>query len=164
MQTIENSFSWCDADPEIKQLLLLAGENWEYTGLAEKYIREALSKAGNNLDVLVGAYRFFFYKHKPVIALSVAQRVLETIATQESLPTEWSQLKPILQTRQQEPEIRLYITAYAATGLILAQLGRIEEAKEISQKVKEIDDSSQFCANTVFEVITRPPDEDEDDY
>lgn len=59
------------------------------------------------------------------------------------------------------PNIRLYITAYAARGLILAQLGRIEEAKEISQKIKQIDDSSQFCANTVFEVIARSPDEDE---
>jgi hypothetical protein len=45
--------------------------------------------------------------------------------------------------------------------LILAQLGKIEEAKEISQRVKEIDDSRQFCSTTVFEVITRSPDEDE---
>ena len=161
MQTIEERFSWCDVEPEIKQLLLLASENWEYTGLAEKYIREALFRAGNNLDVLVGAYRFFFYKHKPTAALSIAQQVLQAIATKENLPSEWLKLKPILLSRQQEPNIRLYLNAYAATGLILAQLGRIEEAQEISQKVKAIDDSTQFCANTVFEVITRPPDEDE---
>ncbi|MBE9046062.1 hypothetical protein IQ255_16895 [Pleurocapsales cyanobacterium LEGE 10410] len=145
----------------MKQLLLLASENWQYTGLAEKYIREALSKAGNNLDVLVGAYRFFFYKHKPAIALSIAQKVLVAIANQENLPSKWLELKPILLSRQQEPKIRLYLNAYAATGLILAQLGRLEEAKEISQRVREIDDSSQFCANTVFEILTKTPDEEE---
>ena len=160
MQTIKEQFSWCDAKPEIKQLLFLASENWEYTGLAEKYIREALFQAGNNLDVLVGAYRFFFYKHKPESALSIAQKVIKIIATKEDLPQQWSELKPVLLKRKQEPDIRLFLNAYAATGLVLAQLGRIEEAKEISQKVKEIDDSSQFCANTVFEVLTKPSDED----
>ena len=161
MPTIQNQISWCDVEPEIKQLLLLASENWEYTGLAEKYIREALFKAGNNLDVLVGAYRFFFYKHQPITSLSIAERVLQSIATKENLPIEWSQLKPILLTRKEEPLIRLYLNAYAAKGLILAQLGKIESAKKISQRVKEIDDSREFCSTTVFEVITRSPDEEE---
>lgn len=161
MQTIEERISWCDVKPEIKQLLLLASENWEYTGLAEKYIREALSNAGDNLDVLVAAYRFFFYKHQSAAALSIAQQVIQLIATQEKFPQEWSQLKPILSDRATEPTVRLYLNAYAAKGLILAQLGRLDEAREISQQVKEIDDSRQFCSTTVFEVITRSPDEDE---
>ena len=160
MQTIKEQFSWCNVEPEIKQLMLLASENWEYTGLAEKYIREALFKAGNNLDVLVSAYRFFFYKHKPAIALFIAQRVIKAIATQENLPSQWLQLQPILLARQEEPKIRLYLNAYAAIGLILAQLGKIEKAKAISERVKEIEDSTQFCAHTVLEVITRSPDED----
>ena len=31
----------------------------------------------------------------------------------------------------------------------------------ISKRVREIDDSREFCATTVFEVISRSPDEDE---
>ena len=162
MQTLENQISWCDVEPEVKQLLLLASENWEDTELSEQYIREALSLAGNNLDVLVGAYRFFFYKHKPKTALLIAEKVINTIASRENLPFEWTQLQPILSDRITEPNIRLYLNAYAAKGLILAQLGKIEEAKIISQRVKEIDDSRQFCATTVFEVITKSPDEEEE--
>ncbi|MDJ0679147.1 MAG: hypothetical protein QNJ18_04715 [Xenococcaceae cyanobacterium MO_167.B52] len=162
MQTLENQISWCDVEPEVKQLLLLASENWEYTGLAEKYIREALFKAGNNLDVLVGAYRFFFYKHQPSTALSIAEKVLQLLTSRENLPIEWSELQPILVARKQEPNIRLYLNAYAAKGLILAQLGKLEEAKIISQRIKEIDDSREFCSTTVFEVITKSPDEDEE--
>ena len=162
MQTLENQISWCDVEPEVKQLLLLASENWEDTELSEQYIREALSKAGNNLDVLVGAYRFFFYKHKPAIALAIAEKVIKAISSRGNLPSQWTQLQPILSDRINEPNIRLYLNAYAAKGLILAQLGKIEEAKIISQRVKEIDDSRQFCATTVFEVITKSPDEEED--
>ncbi|MGF1541669.1 MAG: hypothetical protein ACFCU5_14670 [Pleurocapsa sp.] len=162
MKNTQDRLSWYDVEPEIKELLLLASENWEYTGLAEQYIREALSQAGDNLDVLIGAYRFFFYKHQPATALSIAQQVINAIATKENLPTEWTQLKPILSDRVTDSQIRLYLNAYAAKGLILAQLGKIEEAKAISQKVKEIDDSRQFCATTVFEVITKSPDEDEE--
>ena len=162
MQTTQERLSWCDVEPEIKQLLLLASENWEYTGLAERYIREALSKAGDNFDVLIAAYRFFFYKHQPAAALSIAQQVITAIAFQESLPSEWSQLKPILIIRKQEPPIRLYLNAYAAKGLIVAQLGKLDEAKLISQRVKEIDDTRQFCSTTVFEVLTKSP-EDEDE-
>lgn len=161
MQTIQNQFSWYDVEPEIKQLLLLAGENWESTDLAEKYIREALVKSGNNLDVLVGAYRFFFYKHKPTVALSIAQEVLRLLSATENLPDEWLQLKPILITRKHEPNVRLFLSAYAAKSLILAQLDRISEAKLISQRVREIDDNREFCATTVFEVITHSPDEDD---
>ena len=162
MQTLENQISWCDVEPEIQQLLLLASENWEYTGLAEKYIREALFKAGNNLDVLVGAYRFFFYKHQPATALSIAEQVLQLLTSRENLPIEWSQLQPILLARKLEPNIRLYLNAYAAKGLIMAQLGKLEEAKVISQRVKEIDNSREFCSTTVFEVITKSPDEEEE--
>ena len=164
METTKNQFSWYDVEPEIKQLLLLAGENWESTELAEKYIREALQKSGNNLDVLVGAYRFFFYKHKPAVALSIAQEVLRLLTAKENLPEEWLQLKSILIIRKHEPNIRLYLSAYAAKSLILAQLGRIEEAKLISQRVKEIDEKREFCATTVFDVITHSPDDDDDDY
>jgi tetratricopeptide (TPR) repeat protein len=161
MQTTENQFSWYNVEPEIKQLLLLASDNWEYTGLAEKYIKEALAKAENNLDVLIGAYRFFFYKHQPTNALSIIQQVLELITTQENLPVEWLELKAILIAHKQEPSIRLYLSAYAAKSLVLAQLGEMEEAKFISSRVKEIDDSREFCATTVFEVINRSFDEEE---
>ncbi len=163
MQTTQNKLSWCNFEPEIEELLLLASENWENTDLSEKYVKEALLKSNNNLDVLVGAYRFFFYKHQPTIALSIAEQVLETITTTENLPLEWSQLKPILTTRKDESNIRLYLNAYAAKSLILAQLGKIEEAKIISERVKELDDKREFCATTVFDVITKSPDDDEYD-
>jgi hypothetical protein len=161
MQTIQEQFSWCNFEPEVKQLFLFASKNWDDANLSESYVRKALLKAGDNLDVLVGAYRFFFYQHQPVVALTIARQILQSIADKENLPAEWSQLKPILQVHSQNPNIRLYLNAYAATSLMLAQLGKIEEAKTTSLRVREIDDSREFCATTVYQVLSQSPDEDE---
>lgn len=53
------------------------------------------------------------------------------------------------------------ITAYAASGLIIAKMGDLEKAKAISEEVQEIDNKNDL-AKILFDVITRPPDEDED--
>ncbi|HBB30349.1 MAG TPA: hypothetical protein DDZ80_32905 [Cyanobacteria bacterium UBA8803] len=161
MQATENQLSWSDVPEDVKHLLVLASDSWENTAQSEKYVNEALQKAGDNLDVLVGAYRYFFYKSNAAMALQIAQRVVNNIKQLENLPDEWEQLKPILVRRKQETQIRLYLNAYAATGLVLAKLGNLEEAKQITARVKELDENRESCATTIFEVLTRPP-EDED--
>ncbi len=157
-----NQLSWYDASEEVKELLVLATDNWENSSLSEQYINQALEKAGDNIDVLVGAYRFFFYKNKPEIALKIAKKVLNIIEEKENLPLEWEQLQPILKERQKEESIRLYLNAYASQGYILAKMGEIEAAKLITERVKTIDEHRESCATTVFEVLTKDPDEDDD--
>ncbi|MDJ0843629.1 hypothetical protein [Crocosphaera sp.] len=157
-----NKLSWYDASEDVKELLVLATDNWENSSLSEQYINQALEKAGDNIDVLVGAYRFFFYKNKPELALKIAKKVLGIIQEKENLPLEWEQLQPILMKRQQEPNIRLYLNAYASQGYILAKMGEIEAAKLITERVQEIDEHRESCATTVFEVLTKDPDEDDD--
>jgi tetratricopeptide (TPR) repeat protein len=161
MTATQAKLSWYDVDSEVKQLLILASDNWDNTELSEQYMKEALAKADNNLDVLIGAYRFFFYKSKSEAALKIATQVMQIIKQQENLPTEWEQLQPILNSRKNEPAIRLYLNAYAATGFVFARLGRLEEAKIVTERVKQIDEKRESCATTVFEVLTQPPEEDE---
>ena len=135
-----NQLSWYDASEEVKELLVLATDNWENSSLSEQYINQALEKAGDNIDVLVGAYRFFFYKNKPELALKIVKKVLRIIQEKENLPLEWEQLQPILMKRQQEPNIRLYLNAYASQGYMLAKMGEIETAKLITERVQRIDE------------------------
>ncbi|MEL4894667.1 hypothetical protein [Crocosphaera sp. Alani8] len=157
-----DKLSWYSASEEVKQLLVLATDNWENSSLAEEYINQALEKAGDNIDVLVGAYRFFFYKNKLEIALRIAQKVLKFVEDNENLPIEWEQLQPILRERQTEANIRLYVNAYASQGYILAKMGQIEAAKLITERVKTIDKHRESCATTVFEVLTKQPDDDDE--
>jgi hypothetical protein len=45
--------------------------------------------------------------------------------------------------------------------LVLAKLGKIEQAKEISTKIKSIDQKNDFGAGILLDILTRPPEEDD---
>lgn len=157
----EEKLSCSDVSQDVNNLLILASQNWENTLLSEQYINEALTLAESNLDVLIGAYRFFFYKNKPLIALGVAEKVLSIVQKRKNLPQEWEELQSILIEQKDDSLIRLYLNAYAAMGFLLAKLGRIEEAKIITERVTILDEHRESCAGTVFDVLTRSPDEDD---
>ena len=162
MEATETKYSWYDIPEDVKHLLVLASEHWEDTERSQQYMNDALAIAEDNIDVLVGAYRYFFYKSNPTMALTIAQKVLNKIQKAENLPENWEELKPILINRKDDSDtIRMYINAYAATGFVLAKLGKLEEAKEVTERVKEIDEKRESCATTVFEVLTAPPEEDD---
>jgi hypothetical protein len=46
---------------------------------------------------------------------------------------------------------------------MLARLGELEKARHISAMITEIDARNEFGASTILNILTRPPDEDEDD-
>jgi len=162
MQVEPNKFSWFQVPEDIKNLLILAAQTWENTSESEKYIQQALVQTGDNTDVLVAAYRFFYYKNNYSLALQTTIKLLGKIKELEKLPDHWEQLKPILVNRKEDPQIRLYLNAYAASGLVLAKLGEIEEAKEISTRVKQIDEKNDFGAGILLDILTRPAEEDDD--
>lgn len=161
MPVIQEKYSWFDVSEEIKRLLILASENWENAKLSQHYMKEALERAGDNLEVLIGAYRFFFYQKNPAIALNIAERVMGIITVKENLPSQWLELESILERRKEEENLRLYLNAYAAQGYILAKLGRLEEAKRITERVKKLDTNRETCATTVYDVLTSPPEEED---
>lgn len=166
MQVREQKLSWYAVPEDIKSLLILAAESWEDRTLSEQYINRALEidNAINNndsFDVLVTAYRYFFYKNSNRLALKMARRVIDKVINSENLPDRWEELKPILLDRKEEPAIRLYLNAYTACGFMLARLGEIELAQEIASKVKEIDDRNEFGASLVLDILTRPSEEED---
>ena len=158
-----DGLSWYVAPETVKQLLALVSNHWENPELADSYMNQALAIADEDPDVLVSAYRYFFYTHNNALALKVATKVMTMVERTESLPEDWSQLKPILSDRRDDPTIRLYINAYAASGLIRARLGEIEAAKEISAQVGEIENRNEFGGNVVRDILAYPDGDDEAD-
>ncbi|MEO3705509.1 hypothetical protein [Trichormus azollae] len=161
MQIDTNRFSWFDVSDDVKELLVLATQTWDNTEASENYIQQALAKTEENTCVLVAAYRYFYYKNNYFLALTTAEKITAKIKKEENLPDNWQALLPILVQRHQEPQIRLFLNAYAASGLVLAKLGKIEQAKEISARIKDIDDKNDFGGGILLDILTRPPEEDD---
>jgi tetratricopeptide (TPR) repeat protein len=102
----------------------------------------------------------FFYKHNDTAALPIAAQVIAQIKQTEGLPDDWQMLAPILNQRKEEANIRLYLNAYAASGLILARMGDIEQATMITTRINEIDDKREFGAATLLHILTHPEEEE----
>ncbi|NJR14647.1 MAG: hypothetical protein HC785_02365 [Calothrix sp. CSU_2_0] len=154
--------SWFQVPEDIKQLLILAADNWQDTSVSEEYLNQALAKTNDSIDVLVAAYRYFYYKNNYQMALQTASRVINKVKITENIPDNWEQAKSILINRREDEPIRLYLTAYAASGLVLAKLGEIEQAKTICMQIKEIDTKNEFqSASILLDILTRPPEEDD---
>ncbi|BAY86277.1 hypothetical protein NIES267_57830 [Calothrix parasitica NIES-267] len=147
-------FTWYEVSDDIKELLKSAADNSENTSEREKYINQALSKTDNELDVLIAAYRYFFYKQKYQMALETAEKVQEKAKQEAKLPDAWEDQKPILIKRQAEQIIQTYVNAYSATGIIFAAQGKAEKAQEVSDKVKNIDPANVFTAGVLADIST----------
>jgi tetratricopeptide (TPR) repeat protein len=154
MKVSQDTF-WAYTVPEtVKTLLMLAASNWENTAEADKYINQALTEAETYPDILVAAYRYFYYKGNHLMAHQMADRVLAKVKKSENLPSDWEQLKPILMSRRNHPDIRRYLNAYAATGFILAKMGEVEQAQKVIENIQEIDPEDELGASIVLDTVT----------
>ncbi|MDJ0675037.1 MAG: hypothetical protein QNJ36_06615 [Calothrix sp. MO_167.B42] len=158
-------FSWFQASDRVKSLLILAAENYGNTSEADKYINQALSASKNEseyLELLVSAYRYFYYKNNYSMALQAANQLMDKIKEVEQLTDNWEQQKSILLNRQDSATLRLYINAYVASGLVLAKLGELEQAQTICNRIQEIDSHNEFTgAKILLDILTKPQDDDE---
>ncbi|MEB3357938.1 MAG: hypothetical protein VKK04_14520 [Synechococcales bacterium] len=157
------SLSWYTTPDDIKVLLVEAAAHWEVPEVADVYLHRAIACADGQLDVLVSAYRYFFYQNRNGMALEIANRILQEIRAAEQLPTDWGRLREVIEGRKDDPNIRLYLNAYAASGFVLARLRHIDQAIAVLSRVCEVDRHNEFGARSVLNVLTQPATDDEDD-
>lgn len=138
---------------------MAAAQTWENTKVSEQYIQRALAQPDVELDVLVSAYRYYFYKNNNALALEMAVTVCDRIQTTEQWPTDWERLKPLLVSQLDHDMVRLYLSAYAASGLLLARLGKLEMAQTIADHVKQIE-AKEFGGELLLNILNSPAEDD----
>ncbi|MEM1251222.1 MAG: hypothetical protein AAGI69_02225 [Cyanobacteria bacterium P01_H01_bin.21] len=140
-----------------RALLVSAAQTWEDTTVSEQYVQQALAQPDVDLDVLVSAYRYYFYKNNNAKALAMAIEVCDRIA--KSWPSDWETLKPLLIAQLDSPAVRLYLSAYAASGLLIARLGQLENAQRIAAQIQQIE-AKEFGGELLFSILNAADDED----
>ncbi|MDB9527242.1 hypothetical protein PN498_14680 [Oscillatoria sp. CS-180] len=159
-QTIsQKAFPSCDLPVSTWDLLLAAVQHWEDSQASDHYIQQAIAKNAE-VDVFVSAYRYYFYKSNAPMALKMATAVADAVREREQWPTDWQTLKPILLTRLDDSCVRLYISAYAASGLLQARLGDFEIAQNIAEQVQQLH-AKEFGADILLNILSAPSDEEE---
>lgn len=141
--------------PEVAHLLTEASEGYA-EGTAEQSLLAADRLAPDNLTVLVGLYRFYYYQHRYPEALSVAERVMHVLATPLGLPERWQNLTPELlphAAQQSMGSLRFYLLALKGAGYLNLRLGRFEQGKNMLLKVATLDTDNRLGAQLLLDVL-----------
>jgi len=123
---------------------------------AEMSLLRAHLLAPENLSVLVGLYRYYFYQHRLADALVVAERAMQLSGRHLGLPTDWNLLD---ETRLGSAAansfglLRFYLLALKAASVVLLRLGQIADSRARLIKLASLDSRDQLGAGKLLEVV-----------
>jgi hypothetical protein len=123
---------------------------------AELSLLRAHLLAPENLSVLVGLYRYYFYQHRLEDALVVAERAMQLSGRHLGLPTDWNLLD---ETRLGSAAknsfglLRFYLLALKAASVVLLRLGQISASRARLIKLAGLDSRDQLGAGKLLEVV-----------
>ena len=133
---------------------------------AETALLRAHLLAPENLSVLVGLYRYYFYQHRLADALHVAERAMQLSGRQLGLPKDWHELNECRLGHAAEYSfglLRFYLLALKAESIVLLRLGRIAESRDRLTKLAALDSKDHLGAAKLLEVVDEFQSEAETD-
>lgn len=125
-------------------------------------VEAALAAAPHELDVRLGAYRFYFYTHQYALAIPQAEAILALAAQRLNIAADWREVRPG-DAAFPEAEIApgLYLQALIALAYCQMRLGRFDLGEPCLAKVRQLDPADRFGAARLVAAARRPdPDED----
>ena len=140
--------------PDVETLLQQAGELYG-DGEAEPLLVEALRLAPESLNVLVAAYRFYYYQHRLNDALNIAGLALAVTSRRLEIPADWNVLTSA-HVSQAGPAamalVRFHLLSLKAEAYLLLRLGRTMEGRAMLLKLLELDSHNRLGAKQLLEV------------
>ncbi len=157
-----------DLPAEAEAALKQAGQLWHDEAKAEAKVMEALALAPGALAARIGAYKFYFYRHRLEEALPYARSCVAFALAALGLGEDWRQVRPsdaafVGSAVTLAPLPKLLMQTLIATGYVLARLGRTPEAEEHLGKVVELDPGDRLGAARLLAVVRRGGIEEDDE-
>jgi hypothetical protein len=144
-----------DLPPEAERLIAQAAA--EYGDPAAEFsLLRAHLLAPENLSVLVGLYRYYFYQHRLDDALIVAERAMQLSGRHLGLPTNWELLDETrlgTAAKNSFGLLRFYLLALKAASVVLLRLGQISASRARLIKLAGLDSRDQLGAAKLLEVV-----------
>jgi len=125
--------------------------------VAEQHFREAEALAPGHAAVLIGLYRFYFYKGRLAEALEIARVCLEKGTRENNLPQNWRDVRASdgLFGRYDEMALRFFLFSLKGYAYLNLRLGNLQEGAEAVHKLLELDPSDKIGARVLLDVIGR---------
>lgn len=150
---------------EAEEHLWLASETYADSQTAENHLRMAEQIAPDHAAVLIGFYRFYFYKGRLRDALQIAIRCLQKAARENEIPRDWRQVSAAdaIFDRYEEMLPRFYLFTLKGYAYLQMRLGELEESRDAVMKLLELDPSDKIGAKVLLGVLERIGKDEYDD-
>lgn len=143
--------------PEAEERLGRASEAYADEATAERLLREAEEFAPDHAAVLIGFYRFYFYKGRLREALEIANRCLQKAARENNFPGDWRRVSAgdAVFDRYEEILPRFFLFTLKGYAYLQMRLGDLEESRAAISKLLELDPSDKIGAKVLLGVLDR---------
>lgn len=150
--------------PEAERHLQLAGLSYHLGDVAETHLLEARALAPGHAGVLIGLYRFYFYKGQLEKALEIAKLCLEKAAGENNLPADWRKTAAAdaVFDRYEDMRPRFFLFALKAYAYLQMRLGDLDEGLAAARKLLELDPSDKIGATVLLEIAQRARQADDE--
>ncbi len=149
--------------PLAEQHLREAGLNYHLCDLAEDHLRRAQEVAPDHFAVLIGLYRFYFYKGRLAEALGVGRICLAKAAREKNFAADWRDVRRDDADFADLDDVlaRFFMFCLKGYAYLNMRLGDLIEGRVAVAKLLELDPSDRVNARLLFDVLERAERDDD---
>jgi tetratricopeptide (TPR) repeat protein len=149
--------------PEAESHLWEAGLSYHLDDVAEWHLKQAQALAPGHAAVLIGLYRFYFYKGRLKEALDVARICLAKAADENLVDVDWRRVRPgNVDFGSFDAMLpRFYLFTLKAYAYLHMRLGNLEEGRAAAMKLLEIEPTDKIGARVLLDVLERMGQDDD---
>jgi hypothetical protein len=149
--------------PLAEQFLARAGDHYSSDRIAEDYLDQAQKLAPDHFAVLIGYYRYYFYKGRLREALAISTVCMAKAAREKNFATDWRAV------RKEDADFgdygdviaRFFMFCLKGYAYLLLRLGDFAEGRAAIAKLLELDASDKINARLLIDILERQDDDDE---
>ena len=149
--------------PDAADALRLAGACYADDAVAERHLAEARRIAPEHPAVLIGLYRYYFYKSRLNEALAIACLCLTRSALRNAIALDWRRVRPADAAFgcYDAIDARFYMFALKAYAYLQLRLGDLDEGRDAVMKLLELDPDDKVNAGLLLDVLSRAGQDDD---
>lgn len=142
-----------DLPPLVNDHLQEAVTLYHDTARAEQALWSAYELAPERLEVHIALYKFYFYKGRLADAERITYKALEISSSLGGFSANWSELdEHSAQWTPAESMARFYLYTLKALAFIRLRRDDAEMAKEILDKIQQLDPEDQVGASVIVDL------------
>ncbi len=132
--------------------------------VAERHLLDAAAAAPGHAAVLIGLYRFYFYKGRLHEALTIARECLGKAAQDNGLNTDWRRVQRGDADFQNYAALvpRFFLFTLKGYGYLNMRLGNLPEGRAALTKLLELDPTDKLGARVLLGVLDHMGQGDDD--